>query len=122
MAGVKGPLRLSVAERQASGLYPDCWGLGYICFVVWIFNPILIIFFPALGGGSKRVDEYLIKVASFHLGSSIISVLVPSGRAGQAPACFPSPAWPQRPPNRQVALHGSRQEEALGEVSSGTHW
>lgn len=68
------------------------------------------------------MDEYLIKVASFHLGSSIISVLVPSGRAGQTPACFPSPVWPQRPPSRQVALHGSRQEEALGEVSSGTHW
>lgn len=46
------------------------WGLGVIGFI--FFNSILIIFFPALDGGGKRVNEYLIKVSSFHLGPSLL--------------------------------------------------
>ena len=58
------------------------WGLGVICFI--FFNSILIIFFPALDGGGKWVNEYLIKVPSFHLGlSSLLSALGPGARAGQ---------------------------------------
>ena len=55
------------------------WGLGVICFI--FFNSILIISFPALDGGGKWVNEYLIKVPSFHLGlSSLLSALGPGAR------------------------------------------
>lgn len=59
---------LSVAERQEQPC--TYWGLGVIGFI--FFNSILIIFFPALDGGGKRVNEYLIKVSSFHLGPSLL--------------------------------------------------
>ena len=68
---------------QRGGEQPGTyWRLGVICFI--FFNSILIIFFPALDGGGKWVNEYLIKVPSFHLGlSSLLSALGPGARAGQ---------------------------------------
>lgn len=75
------PQPLHSCGREARN---DCtyWGSGVICFI--FFNCILIIFFPALDGGGKWVNEYLIKVPSFHLGlSSLLSALGPGARAGQ---------------------------------------
>lgn len=54
-----------LAERQGATLY--ILGIGCNFF----FNSILIIFFSSLDGGGKWVNEYLIKVPSFHLGASV---------------------------------------------------
>jgi hypothetical protein len=59
-------------------------GFNLFCGLVFLNYILIIIFFPALGDGGKWVNEYLIKVPSFHLGSSILSALSPDGRAESA--------------------------------------
>lgn len=71
------------------------------------------------------MNEYLIKVASFHPGSFNRFSAGPWGRGGVLGAGLASLAQPciaSRPTSRQVALPRLRLEEALGEVGSGSRW